>query len=85
MMLSMVVASRIVFSRLREPPSWSITPFSFVRYAFLISSAASVLGRISGELVHGHVPGMNKRSSITCTSEKGEILVRCDKVTATLM
>ena len=55
MMLSMVVASRIVFSRLREPPSWSITPFSFVRYAFLISSAASVLGRISWELVHGHV------------------------------
>ena len=55
MMLSMVVASRIVFSRLREPPSWSITPFSFVRYAFLISSAASVLGRISEELVYGHV------------------------------
>ena len=72
MMLSMVVASRIVFSRLREPPSWSIDPFSFVRYAFLISSAASVLGRISEELVHGHVPGMFKRSIITAAHQRRE-------------
>ena len=70
MMLSMVVASRIVFSWLREPPSWSIDPFSFVRYAFLISSAASVLGRISEELVHGHVPGMIKRSIIKAAYQR---------------